>query len=242
MSNDTEADVSPVNEELMRRIAQAVEAVQFKGGVRQLPPLPADLPDVAAKVGQELIQLGFEKRHAADFQRLCRFVALYQAGCLRKGLLLAGPCGVGKSVFLRAFGLLCNVARKDCHSLWRAARAEEGAVARAVNQYGLNGDPESGRYYREGPYKMTTPLILDDLGAEPTLVDYGNRFELLDEILDARWRLWEAVGTLTFLSTNLSDEEIQSRYGVRLWSRIRGMCNIVILHGKDQRLAVPDDL
>jgi DNA replication protein DnaC len=61
---------------------------------------------------------------------------------------------------------------------------------------------------------------------------YGNRYELFNEILFARYARHQP----TIITTNLNSEGISERYGDRIFSRIVEMFDKLILNAEDLRM------
>ena len=78
-------------------------------------------------------------------------------------------------------------------------------------------------------------LIIDDIGAEPTeQIVYGTRFNAIADIIERRYLIfpeWK-----THVSTNLTEGQLEERYGERVFSRMNEMCHFVTLTGKDRRM------
>lgn len=74
-------------------------------------------------------------------------------------------------------------------------------------------------------------LSIDDVGAEPLAVDYGNKAYVFPEVVDAA----EKRGKLLLITSNLSSEEIIAKYGIRTFDRLRGICKVVLFKGKSLR-------
>lgn len=72
-------------------------------------------------------------------------------------------------------------------------------------------------------------LVIDDVGAEKQTDWSQEKFYMIVN------RMYNKMHRL-FISTNLSLEEFQEKYGERLFSRIAEMCEIVELTGEDRRL------
>ena len=138
----------------------------------------------------------------------------------RKGLLIFGGYGCGKSVAMRLFSSnpLCSFRLVSSRSIGEAFR--------------LNGD------VGEFQYRFTNQcsskffgqteigLCIDDLGAERANGrHYGNGFSLGDLLQDRydnpQLRAW------THVTTNATKEELQEAYGPRVYDRLRGMFNVV---------------
>lgn len=147
------------------------------------------------------------------------------AGRLDAGLYLAGPTGSGKSVALnimlmlaRTFNIQVTLNGEQRCIFWKEVRADE--IAR-------NGWIE--RYNEPGV------LCIQDLGTEPTeSVFMGNRFQPVRQLIEHRG---DAGGVITLFSSNLpmGSSVLVDRYGDRVASRLREMCNYIELKGKDRR-------
>ena len=75
-------------------------------------------------------------------------------------------------------------------------------------------------------------VVLDDLGAEATLNDFGIRRELAGEFI-VRYHL-HGRGRL-LVTTNLSGEELEARYTMRVCSRLKDLCLPLHIRGADKR-------
>ncbi len=134
---------------------------------------------------------------------------------LRKGLLLIGTKGVGKSSMMRVWGQINQRQRfgvKSCQ-----------AVAAAYAKDGDEGLEIYGQRHSSG-------VCFDDLGVEPlTSKNWGNDVSSMATVLQARYDLFQAgqiPGCATHLTTNLTWADLQ-KYGDRVTDRMVEMFNIV---------------
>jgi DNA replication protein DnaC len=83
-------------------------------------------------------------------------------------------------------------------------------------------------------------IIIDDIGTEPILNNFGTKEDVLTETINERYIFVEnsrkKTEALTYVSTNLSDEKLSLRYGERTYSRLRALCNFIEVTGDDKRL------
>ena len=83
-------------------------------------------------------------------------------------------------------------------------------------------------------HEHSLDLIIDDLGAEPRMaVHYGQRSCPLQEMLMRRYVAYPQAKT--YITTNLTMDEIAREYGERVRSRLEEMCDVITLQGVDLR-------
>lgn len=121
------------------------------------------------------------------------------------GLLIMGYCGLGKTVF--ATQVLPALLKKYCRKGALVLRATE------MNQH-----------IRE--IKDAGIVVLDDIGTETELNDYGIKSWAFSDIMDHA----EQNNRLVIITTNLDTQEILNRYGTRTADRLRRLCKPVTLH------------
>jgi hypothetical protein len=132
-------------------------------------------------------------------------------------LVLCGAAGTGKSVF---FKMLSEV-KDDCNRpLFPFAVLQMSSLA-AFSLADLRNF-----LFRYNDHE----LVLDDLGAEPRIVDYGTRCELLDCILGLR----ESTAARIHVTTNLLPDAFRERYGKRNIDRL-GFSSWVKFDGESMR-------
>lgn len=115
-----------------------------------------------------------------------------------RGLLLMGGTGNGKTLMLDAVAAVMLVKLKVfCNKVAACDIANVTQLRKACAQ----------RF-----------SILDDLGTESDLVDFGARKSIAEEFVYSI----EAAGSLGMISTNLDPTMIKQRYGERVLDRLRG--------------------
>lgn len=127
-----------------------------------------------------------------------------------KGLLLAGGCGLGKSLIgMRILPLLINDTCKKIVNIYKAQD--------------LNSKPDD---------VINKHIIyIDDIGTEGTSNIYGNKRVPFCELCDAV----EQQGKLLMCSTNLTVDELTEKYGIRTVDRLRATTKYVSLIGDSLR-------
>lgn len=165
-----------------------------------------------------------DQQNKAIIQNLLKyFLGLDGEYSTQKGLYIYGPTGTGKTALMRVLskfsevqGILHQFKYYSAHDIY--------------NEYKQNGDLVINHYKAHN-------ICIDDLGAEPPIYKlYGNDVMPLMDLLTERHKRWErgAEDSQTFVTSNLSLEEIKERYGQRIYDRFK-MFNIIKLAGKSRR-------
>jgi len=150
---------------------------------------------------------------------------------LQKGILILGNVGVGKTEIMRFFQKnkkSCFVI-KSCHEIaddYMLYENEINEVYSTPIERAMN-DPDVF-------FQKYIGYCFDDLGTEEVKNNYGNKKNVMADIL---LTIYEKKEYSKFhMTTNLQPEEIEQMYGTRVRSRIREMFNVFTLNGKDRRL------
>jgi len=149
---------------------------------------------------------------------------------LYKGLIITGPVGCGKTAIMRIIRSLLPPNKRfpirSCREISLEFMREGYMVISRYSKQCL--DPYSG---------TPRPSCFDDLGLEPDVHYFGNSMNVMAEILFHRYDLFMEEHMLTYLTTNMNGEELEARYGNRLRSRLRQMCNLIAFSpdSKDKR-------
>lgn len=172
-------------------------------------------------------------KHVLDL--ICKYFANdpeFETQCkgeLRKGLLVYGPCGTGKSSL---FDIVQNISRKyNLMQFWFT----NISVHNVVTQYNLEGEYVVEKYTKG-------KVHFDDLGTEKLANSWGVKEKLMGRILELRYNEFKRKGTRTFVTTNLSLYDLKKFYGEgaedsrnRILSRLYEMFNMIPLEGEDRR-------
>ena len=138
---------------------------------------------------------------------------------LKKGILLTGPIGCGKTTLLKLMQKI-PTNRKNFGVY---------ATRQIVSEFMQTGFETIEKYSSGNLYNETRQMrsiCFDDLGAETTSKYFGNDCNVMAEILLTRYDLYKDKGLITHITTNLTAGEIESIYGNRLRSRMREMFNL----------------
>lgn len=141
----------------------------------------------------------------------------------RKGIFITGGTGLGKTVLMRIFskftqidGVLHRFQYYDSAVIYRDFRQTQDI---ALDFYKSNN------------------ICIDDLGKEPLIYkSFGNEIMPMVDILDERHKRWDrgADNSMTFITSNLTIDEIANRYGNRIGDRFK-MFNLIQMNGPSRR-------
>jgi len=146
----------------------------------------------------------------------CYFIQDHNAGAIigldiNKGLLISGPVGCGKTSLMKLMPYLGSYKIKY----------EMIPTRNIVNNFN-----EVGFEVLE-KYKDTKDYCFDDLGLEPTGCHNTKDCNVMGEILLSRYDLFKTKNVKTHITTNLSVDELEARYGSQFISRLGEMFNYV---------------
>lgn len=145
---------------------------------------------------------------------------------LRKGLLVFGSFGTGKTSSFRIIG---NIAKQyQVPKLWFPSISAQEVVAKFNT---AKNKEDIVQYYSNGIF------LFDDLGSETVgnnIFQYGKE-EIFVRILLNRYRIFENKAIKTHITTNLNMEGIENRYGRQIADRFGQMFNLVKLDGSSRR-------
>ena len=165
-----------------------------------------------------------------DFVSLSQSIGVKNPS-LNKGILLAGNCGVGKTWLVQLFAK----NKRQVYFLRNAkmiADAFEQAGEEVMGEYEVpfrNASNDSSVFYQ--PF---SGLCLDDLGTEDLKNHFGNKKNVIGDLLEKRYAKGH-VGIMLHATTNLTADQLNAYYGGRVVSRMREIFNFIELRGKDRR-------
>lgn len=142
-------------------------------------------------------------------------------GDLNKGILLQGNFGVGKSFpFICAAGMFSPVAF-------------EQDMMKSSNQL-INLFQQDGA---DGVVKFQSGVFcLDEICEVHDANNFGNKVNIVQQLIEIRYDLFIRKGTVTHGTTNfLNGDIIEQHFGGRVRSRMREMFNVFMIQGVDRR-------
>jgi predicted ATPase len=150
---------------------------------------------------------------------------------LEKGIILAGNYGTGKTWLMSLF-------RKNNRQVYHVEQAKDIAFA-----YQKNGDEAIERHRNKivNPfndptvfYQKNSGLCMEDIGAEDVKNNFGNKTNVIGDILEARY-VNDLLGVWFHGTTNMTTAQFGDFYGGRVTSRLREKTNFIELRGPDRR-------
>jgi hypothetical protein len=150
---------------------------------------------------------------------------------LNKGVMIIGGIGTGKTIAMQVFGRLKGFHVVSTRHIVRDF-ARDGMSA--LDRYGR----ESFRQDINHRPKKSEPITVcfDDLGLEDTNSQlYGNKANVMAEVIIDRYEHWRFHSMITHATSNLTLDEVAQVYGDRVMDRINEMMNVVVMAGNSKR-------
>jgi DNA replication protein DnaC len=133
-------------------------------------------------------------------------------GDLRKGLLIRGGVGTGKTKIVMALMKVIEIGENRMSKFIHARDLQDLYMRQNVEEIDI--------------LKQRKTTIIDDLGVENVEAKfYGNTVEPFNDLFDYRYRH----GMQTIITTNLVPSEIKLMYGDRIADRMREVMNDIVL-------------
>lgn len=156
---------------------------------------------------------GYQPYFEDVFISLIGHCAYKYEGLSKKGVFLVGGVGNGKTMAMEKIAEMFNIDFYHAIDI--------------ANFYKKHKEyPQPNMIFTDRS-KWGRDLIIDDMGAEKKIVDYGERTEVLTDFLQKRYIAFKHKKAMTYISTNLSKQSFIKRYSDRVWSRIEEMCLVV---------------
>lgn len=150
-------------------------------------------------------------------------------GRLEAGIYLAGNTGTGKSWAMEIMAVYCTIDNPVYFV---------NDKAKALQWQNVRTDAVCDEFQADGSinaYKQRNTICFQDFGTERRESVYmGNRSEVMRQIVESRG---DRTDLITHFTSNfaINDDEIADKYGDRVISRLREMCNYIEIRGVDRR-------
>jgi DNA replication protein DnaC len=152
---------------------------------------------------------------------------------LRKGILLSGPIGCGKTSLMN----LMKYFNDNRQNIYIVKSCRDVSFEFIKDGYEVIHRYTNQSFFRSAQNEIPKHYCFDDLGTENSLKYFGNECNVMAEILLSRYDLFVSRKLLTHFTTNLSASEIEAAYGNRVRSRMREIFNLIAFekNTKDKR-------
>jgi len=137
---------------------------------------------------------------------------------LKKGLLLSGPVGTGKTQLMELMRCLPN--EEQNYAVHNCAK-----IAHDFGRTGIKSLHPFTYGCLERPLKHPQHICFDDLGKEIITKFYSNACDVMQQIILLRHGLFISKNIITHVTTTLTMREIEFRYGADCRSKMRDMFN-----------------
>lgn len=142
---------------------------------------------------------------------------------LKKGILLVGPVGCGKTTIMKAFSL-------NTTNPYKIVTARN--IASEYTDKIEGGDHTIQKYSKLSPAYPQQNFgfdhlgqCFDDIGTETSKKHFGNEIDVIGEIIYNRYDA--RLHAQTHFTANMTADDIEQAYGSRIKSRLREMCNFI---------------
>jgi len=209
----------------MKKLSELVpseESLQFRADKKKMKrPTQQNLTAMETM----LANVGYSDTNKDVYNAIRGYGALMLDGTAYKGLLLKGDFGIGKSFGVECLAHFFKMPVFKPDDFAAVAKEFDGNML-DVEHYVITG----GDYF-EKPHN----IVIDELGSRDKTRTYGETFDIMADIIDMRYRAFLKYGVITLVTTNLSDDEIISRYGRRIEDRFHEMFYVKRVKGNSLR-------
>lgn len=195
------------------------------------------------RMGNKFDGFNLDDSNSVLFEVLCRYFGNdlmfnslassmgVDAPSLDKGIFLAGNFGVGKTWFMRLF-------QQNQRQVFKIKNCKEIA-----DEFMELGEDKMDEYISlqknavndsSAFFQPHTGFCLDDIGTEDVKSHYGNKKNVIGDIIEKRYEK-KTTGIYLHATTNLTAEQLKEFYGGRVISRMRQIFNFIELKGTDRR-------
>lgn len=177
----------------------------------------------------------------AAWDKIVAHIAAYKAGVHRRGLLLWGRPGLGKTLLATHAIAKADGKIKTASELIDKFKQHNGQFSGKfwADIYGLYpsysdlGDDDEFASYAVDSGKH---FVIDDVKNTPITKVYGNATDVIGEIIEQRYQAWEnELVEGTHITTNMTLPALQQRYGSAVMDRLLTMCVPIEFQGASVR-------
>lgn len=171
------------------------------------------------ETSRRLETVGWKESVAGDDFSLFVDAVVKAMATPNKGVIVSGDYGCGKTSAMKA---LLQHGEMFMNTIF------DMNVPENVQYLDMSANASGMDYI----FNQTNAVLIDDLGAESLINNYGIKRDLVGEFI---CRLHTRGGIRLFITTNLRGDEIADRYSGRVASRLKDLCVPVRFKGGDKR-------
>ena len=148
-----------------------------------------------------------------------------------RSMFIMGGVGTGKTTIMQAF----SRNKKQCYRMASAIDMAEHVKNHGAESWKIFLKGSASHGLESNFYQPFCGWLIDDMGTEEIVNDFGNKVDVIANIVFAISNDPARYGGCFHFTTNLNKEMLEQRYGQRVMSRLRELCNVVALTGEDRR-------
>lgn len=159
---------------------------------------------------------------------------------LDRGIIIFGVPGVGKDLLCRMLAAYLRYLRSPYTFGSRIVWEYSDKFMREKTNACLKDVGLANCYFEE--LARTDEKTTDKFGKELPLTcsvedvqSFGNKLLIGAQLINVRYNIFIQFGYQSHFSTNCSEDQLRSLYGIRVVDRLREMCNYMILKGESKR-------
>lgn len=240
----TEEEMEAVLKSARIKKASKIKQIEYFENLRK----PIEYPKLTTEdYGSQILKLakatikGFvlDNQNEEIFKLLCQYFTQdpgfeKEGYSLKKGLILFGPIGCGKTSLMRLFkrNPTNDFVVRSCREVADDYTKKDFGGAESLDRYS-----DLVPCYQHEHYGQThLGMCFDDLGTEKNKKHFGNEINVMEDVFQNRYD--KGLIGKTHLTTNLDSDQIGEIYGDRVRSRLREMCNSISFDEKafDRRI------
>jgi DNA replication protein DnaC len=156
------------------------------------------------------------------------------SGSLKKGILLVGGIGTGKSKLFEIFHeyLKWRIPYHNFNYFMASEIVDDYAL------YGVDMFEKFRHNWKDEKKTIASPITcyIDDIATDnENERNFGKQTDVIAKVLDLRYTALIRYGVLTHASTNVRIDDMNALYDLRLVDRMREMFNVLTLTGNSRR-------
>lgn len=151
----------------------------------------------------------------------------------RKGLLLWGEIGTGKTTIIKGLQRYLAMINQLCYgSNNRSICIEIKSAAEISLRYASEGMKALERWTERD---QASHLAIDEIGREEISTHYGTTCNTIQTLLQLRYEQRYTILTLGTTNIDMTTNEFSNRYGSYIQDRVKEMFNVVRVGGESRR-------